>query len=338
MERIKIGQIGVCHEHAGAKMDALRKMPEVFEIVGVVDDRQTAAARFAGGDLRPYEGLHWLTEEELFHTPGLRAVVVETPNLDLVPTALRCLECGLPMHMDKPGGDDPVLFRKLLEGCKARKLPFQMGYMFRANPAFQWCLKAVRAGWLGDIFEVQANMSHDYGGEEYQQYIGNFRGGIVFNLGCHLLDFVVALLGRPKNVVSILKSAPGDPDQIRNNGLCMLEYQQATATLRACSREIGGLERRRLKLCGTKGSIELSPLERFDGQPLLMSLVLKEGNPEYVAGTHTVNFGIRNDRYVEQLQEFSEMIRGNVTNPYSYEHDLLVHEVVLSTSGYTTWR
>lgn len=338
MERIKIGQIGVYHEHAGAKMDALRKLPEVFEVVGVVDDRQTPAAKFAGSDLKPYEGLKWLSEEALFQTPGLQAVTVETPNLDLVPTALRCMERNLPMHMDKPGGEDLPLFRKLLDGCKERGLPFQMGYMFRGNPAMQWCLKAARNGWLGGIFEVQANMSHDYGGEEYQQYIANFRGGILFNLGCHLIDFVVALLGRPQSIVSVLKSAPGYPEHIKNNGLCILEYPHATATLRACSKEVGGLERRRLKICGTKGSIELCPLERFDGQPLLMRLVLKEGIPQYAAGTHMVDFGIRTDRYVDQLLEFAEMIRGNVTNPYSYEHDLLVQEVVLSASGFTTWR
>lgn len=343
MDRIKIGQIGICHEHAAGKMNSLRLLTEVFEVIGVVDDSNTTAARFGGFDIKPdesnaYEGVNWMSEDELLNYPGLQAVVVETPNADLVPTALRCMERNLPMHTDKPGDENLALFRQLLDGCKARGLPFQMGYMFRANPAMQWCLKAARAGWLGDIFEVQANMSHDYGGEEYQQYLGNFRGGILFNLGCHLIDFVVALLGRPHHIVSILKSAPDYPEHIKNNGLCILEYPHATATLRACSKEVGGLERRRLKICGTKGSIELSPLERFDGQPLVMSLVLKEGNPEYTAGMHTVDFGICADRYVEQLREFAKLIRGNVANPYSWKHDSLVQDVLLSASGYTAWR
>ena len=132
-------------------------MPDVFEIVGVVDDRESAAAKFAGGDLKPYEGLKWLSEEELFNTPGLQAVTVETPNLDLVPAALRCMERNLAIHMDKPGGEDLELFALLRKGCEERKLPFQMGYMFRGNPAMQWCLKAVHNGWLGEIFEVQGS-------------------------------------------------------------------------------------------------------------------------------------------------------------------------------------
>jgi predicted dehydrogenase len=129
--------------------NSLRLLPDVFEIVGVVDDRDSPSAKFAGSNLKPYEGLKWLTEDELFHTPGLQAVTVETPNFDLVPTALRCMEHNLPMHMDKPGGENLALFQQLLDSCKARGLPFQMGYMFRGNPAMQWCLKAVRNGWLG---------------------------------------------------------------------------------------------------------------------------------------------------------------------------------------------
>jgi len=338
MNKIKIGQLGVCHEHASGKINTLRLLPDVFEIVGVVDDRQTKAARFAGDDLKPYDGLKWLTEEELFAIPDLQAVTVETPNDDLVPAALRCVKRGLPMHMDKPGGRDLAAFTRLVDGCAAKKLPFQMGYMFRGNPAFQWCLKAAKAGWLGEIFEVQASMSHNYGGEPYQDYLAAFPGGIMFNLGCHLIDFVAALLGRPDNVTPFLKSVQGGPANALNNGVAILEYPRATATLRACSRELDGLGRRTLRICGTKGTVNLCPLERFDGQPLLMNLTLSEDCPEYPAGSHVVDFGIKRDRYEDQLLELAKLIKGEMANPYTYEHDKLVQEVVLAASGHNQWK
>jgi len=37
--RIRIGQIGIGHEHAAAKMMSLRAMEEIYEVVGVVDGR-----------------------------------------------------------------------------------------------------------------------------------------------------------------------------------------------------------------------------------------------------------------------------------------------------------
>jgi predicted dehydrogenase len=337
MKKIKIGQIGVCHEHASGKIDTLRKMPDIFEIVGVVDDRKSTAAKLAGGNLQPYEGLKWLTEEELFDIPGLQAVTVETPNLDLVPVAMRCMERGLAMHMDKPGGENLELFARLRKSCEERKLPFQMGYMFRNNPAMQWCLKAVCSGWLGEIFEVQGSMSHNYGGDVYQEYLGNFAGGIMFNLGCHLIDLIITMLGRPEKITPFLKSAPGWPDSVKNNCLTIMEYPNCTVTLRACSLETDGIARRRFKICGTKGSVELCPLERFDGQPLLMDLFLKEAIPGYVAGAHTVDFGIIRDRYEAQLLELAKIINGEMENPYTYEHDYLVQEVLLAAAGYTKW-
>ena len=337
MKKIKIGQIGVSHEHAEGKINCLRKMTDVFEIVGVVDDRNTKAANFNSKNMYPYEGLKFMTEEELFSIPDLQAVAVETPNLDLVPTALRCMERGLAMHMDKPGGEDIELFAKLRKGCEERNLPFQMGYMFRGNPAMQWCVKAAHKNWLGDIFEIQGSMSHNYGGEIYQEYIGKFKGGIMFNLGCHLIDQVVSMMGRPEKITPFLKSSPGFSDNIKNNCLTIIEYPHTTVTLRTCSMEADGINRRRFKVCGTKGSVEFCPLERFDGKPLQMTLTLKEDNEEYSAGTHIVDFGIKQDRYEDQLLELAKIIKGEIKNSYTYEHDYLVQEVLLAAAGYTQW-
>jgi hypothetical protein len=38
------------------------------------------------------------------------------------------------------------------------------------------------------------------------------------------------------------------------------------------------------------------------------------------------------------MLELAKMINGEMENPYTYEHDYLVQEVVLAASGYKTWR
>ena len=96
MDKIRIGQIGIRHEHASGIMQSLRQLPEVFEIVGVVDDRHSLSAAFPSASLAVYDGLPWLSEEELLNKPGLQAVCVETANLDLVPSALRCFPVRRP--------------------------------------------------------------------------------------------------------------------------------------------------------------------------------------------------------------------------------------------------
>ena len=76
MKKIKIGQIGIGHNHGSEKMRALRAHPEVFEVVGVTEP--DPGWREKRGNLDVYQGLPFLTEEELYSIPGLEAVAVET--------------------------------------------------------------------------------------------------------------------------------------------------------------------------------------------------------------------------------------------------------------------
>lgn len=335
-EKIKIGQIGVSHAHAPGKIRTLKRLPDLFEIVGIVDDRNTAAANYVIDKTDVYDDLKWMTEEELFSTPGLQAVTVETSNAELVNTALRCMKHNLAMHMDKPGGDDLALFGELLQGCRERNLPFQMGYMFRNNPAFQFSLKAVQKGWLGDVLEVRADMSHDYGGAAYDQYLGSYKGGMVYVLICHHIDFIVSMLGRPQHVSSLLKSTPGTVNEAENNCLVVLEYPNTIVSLSAFGLEHKSGKKRYLEIYGSKGTIRLSPLERFN-KPMELELTLFEGNEEYSAGTHTVDLGIMQDRYEDQFRELAKIIRGEMENPYTFEHDYLTQEVIMAASGYIKW-
>lgn len=339
MEKIKIAQIGVCHEHANGKIDALLRRPDVFELVGYVDERSfSATPRMPEPyQIELYAGLRQLSLDEALNWPGLEAATVEVPNNELVPIALKCMEKGLAMHMDKPAGEDLALFRRLLDGCAAKGLPFQMGFMFRGNPAFQFAIRAVREKVLGEVFAIDADMNHDYGGEDYQCYLAGFPGGIMYNLGCHLIDFVVAAMGRPVAVTPFLRSAPGCPDACKNNCLAVLEYPHAFVTLRACSQDPATTMGRRLRITGDNGNLTFSPLERFDGQPVEIALRLAHDAGGFPAGDHVLRFPPQKNRYETQLLEFAEAVRGQRPLAYSYEHDYLVHAVTLAAAGYTKW-
>ena len=338
MEKIKIIQIGVCHEHAIGKFESLKKLDDVFELIGYVDERSFCKTPCREPNLKRYEGYRSLTLEETFNWPGLQAVAVEVPNNDLVQVAMMCAERGLPMHLDKPAGEDLAQYKKLLDLCQAKNLPFQMGYMFRGNPAFQFCIRAVRQKLIGEVFEITADMNHCYGGESYQDYISKFPGGLVYVLICHLIDFAAAALGRPENVTSFLRSAPEDPAGGHTNCLTVLEYPNALVSFRSCSKDTANTGGRSMKIAGTNGTIRFSPLERFDGKEVEVSLRLKKDSGGFPAGTHTLVFPPQRDRYEVQLRELVQMIRGEAKSPYSFEHDCLVHEITLAASKYTTWR
>ncbi len=339
MKKLNIIQIGVLHEHASGKFASLKSRPDIFNLLGYVDEREFCTAPYHPNAFAPelYAGYRQFTLDEALNHPVVEAVTIEVPNRDLVPTALRCLEHDLPMHMDKPA-EDLAQFQKLLAGCEAKNLPFQMGFMFRGNPAFQFCIEAIKSKLIGEVFSIDADMNHCYGGSGYQAYLGKIPGGIMFNLGCHLIDFIAAALGRPEKVTPFLKSAPGYPDQVLNNALAVLEYPQATVALRASSCDVANVAGRAVKIAGTLGTIKFSPIERFDGKGVEIELTLAEARGKFAAGKNIVSFPPQRDRYEAQLVELMQIIRGEMQPTYSYRHDYLVQEITSAAAGLNHWR
>ena len=330
MKKIKIGQIGIGHNHGSEKMRALRELPDIFEVVGVVEsDPYWYNER---KDLDAYKGLPFMTEEELFATPDLEAVAIETDGKYLISTALRCAERGLHLHMDKPGGEELENFRKLCDICKEKDLAFQSAYVYRYNPALKFCVEAVKNGWLGDIFEIHSVMSRDDSDNDaYRKWLSQFKGGAFYIFAGYLIDIILQMLGEPDKVTSFLKKTRNDT--LIDNGLAVLEYPRATATARVSVAEIDGFNHRRLIICGTEGSAELCPIEpgpqQYYTQDLTVRLTLKKDCGPYKAGTHTVNCGTLNGRYDRQLIEFAKIVRKEISNPYPIEHEYLLHKTLL---------
>lgn len=331
---IKIGQIGICHAHAAERMNSLRRLPEYFEVVGIVDDRHYSnEARNSGDDLKAYQGLKWMSEVELLAVPGLQAVMVETTNLQLVPTALRCVERGVSISMDKPGGNDLALYQKLLSNVESKTLDFQIAYMFRNNPAIQWIKKVVKEGILGDLFEIQASMSHNYGSKKYQKYLSEYSGGILFLLGCHHIDWIVDLLGEPEEVTPFLSQTKNSAHGAKNHAMVILRYPHAMASVHACDSEVGGSLYRGVKIVGTNGTIQLRPIERFDGKAVKLELNLLKEAGGYGKGRQIIDFGVMKDRYADQLIEFAKVLRKEIKNPHSLEHEYLAQLVLQKACG-----
>ena len=337
MNRIRVAQLGITHEHASGTIEVARRRTDYFELVGVVDDtasdtpRQDCAVNY-----KPYEGVKWMTEEELLNSPDIEAVFVEKTNADQPDAALRCAERGFHMHMDKPGGQDMAQFEKIVELCRSENLVLQMGYMYRKNPALKLCRRALREGWMGDVFEIDMTMNR-FDNDSYRAYISTFKGGAMYNFGSHLIDFVVTVLGRPERVTPYLKCTRGDG--VEDNTLAILEYPRANACVHTAITDAGGIPHRRVIVRGTKGTFELYPTEPIPySTPMNVRFSFAEPNSEYAAGTHNIELPPMNTRYDDQLIEFARCVRGEIENPYPYEHELLVQEVLLAATGCTDWR
>jgi predicted dehydrogenase len=322
--KIRIGQIGTGHAHAAGKMETMRKSEE-FEVVGVVEDDPGLRAK--AEQSKTYAGVPWMKSDQLLETRGLQAVAVETHVIDLVRTAQLCVGMGKHVHLDKPAGESFPAFKRLLDDATNKKLTVQMGYMFRYNPAFQLCFQLLHEGALGEIFSIDTTMSKLIGAGERKSLLP-YRGGSMFELGCHTIDAVVTMLGRPDRVTPYRRSVSQIVDGLSDNDMAVLEYPRATVTVRSALVEVEGNSRRNFIVCGTKGTFDIQPLE-----PAAARLALDAPHGEYKKGYQDVKFPKSSGRYDRDFADLAKAIRGEKALEFTPEHDLAVEETLLLACG-----
>ncbi|MBI1371214.1 MAG: gfo/Idh/MocA family oxidoreductase [Phycisphaera sp.] len=322
--RIRIGQIGTGHAHAAGKLSTIRKFADDYELVGVVEPDAGRAA--AMSTRKPYDGVPFITEEQLFNTKGLQAVAVETDVAQLVPTAQRCIDAGFPIHLDKPAGSTLPPTVALHESAQHRKLIIQMGYMLRYNPAFTFMMQALRDGWIGEPFELHAVMSKAVG-DGSRKELAAFPGGSMFELGCHLIDSAVYAMGKPDAVTPYVHNTQPQKDTLADNCLAVFDYAKASATIRSSLVEVEGFKRRQFTICGDHGTIDVRPLESG-----VVQLALDKPRGDYKKGYQEVKFKT-GGRYDGDFTDLAAVLRGEKDYAWSHDHDIAVHETLLRASA-----
>ena len=323
-EKIKIGQIGTGHAHASRVFSELRQVTDDYEVVGIVEN--DPERRKSLGD--SFQGVKLISEEELLNTKGLQAVVVETEVQDLLPTAQRCVEAGMSIHLDKPAGENLADFKKLLDEVAHRNVHLQMGYIYRYHPAFQFCYRAVADGWLGSVFEIHAVMSKKVGASS-RKYLSRYAGGSMFEIGCHVIDAMVRVLGKPNNTTPFARQTHPDQDSLVDNQLAVFDYPEAIASIRSALVEYEGGRRRQFTVCGEFGTFDLRPL---GGQSFRLALEHPQG--KYKQGYQDVTLPQGPGIFVSAFRDMAAVLRNEKETDYSLSHELAVHETILRASGY----
>lgn len=315
---IRIGQIGVGHPHAN-KLSVYCASPD-YEVVGIVEPDK--ALREKAQTEAPFRDLPWMTEEQLLNAPGLQAVLVETQVRDLLKTAETCVAAGKHIHLDKPAGESLPQFARILESAKKQSLLVQMGYMYRYNPAIMRLRHFLKQGWLGEIFEIHTVMSKVLDAEDRKAQ-AEYRGGMMFELGCHIMDLVIGVLGEPLEVTAFAQHASAHDDKLLDNMLAVLKYPKAIASVKSSAQEVEGGARRHFVVCGSGGTFHIQPLDNPSAR-----VTLRERQGDCKAGEQELKFP-KFTRYVADAADMAKIIRGEKLADFSYEHDLAVQRTLL---------
>ena len=326
MKRLRVAQIGLGHDHAPAIFSSMHRLSDCFDFVCYAVPEEERG-RFS----RDTPDVPERSVEDILRDPSIDAVAVETEELWLTKYALAAARAGKHIHMDKPGGLSYPDFDALTRTQSAGGKTLHLGYMYRYNPAVLELLDAVRAGKLGELYSVEAHMSCRHTPEK-RQWLDRFPGGMMFFLGCHLVDLLLLLRGEPERIVPFNRCIGTDGVTAQDYGMAVFEYPNGVSFIKTCAAERGGFERRQLVVCGSKATVELRPLEmqgNFPGQ--FTGVRVSTSDKWEDAGYRTATRP--QDRYDPMMRGFYEIASGLRENPRSPAYERAVYRALLASCG-----
>ena len=315
-QRLRIGFLGAVHSHAVEKLKVVRASDD-WELVGVCEPDVTVRRACQA------QGIALVAQDELLSR--CQVVAVESAVEDHARHAKITLEAGRHVHVEKPPADTIVAFRELLGLARGKHLVMQMGYMWRYHPGINAVLEAARKGWLGEVYLVRGTINNRLEPERRPQW-GRFRGGVLFELGSHLIDAMVRLMGRPSTVHSVLKTHGDFKNSFADNTVAVFEFPRAIGIISSATLQPNSNQYRSFEVFGTSGTAVVRPIE-----PPSLTIDLSKPAGPYRVGRNEVRLpGYR--RYVADFAAMARAVRDGQPLHVTPDEDLLVHEVLIGAS------
>ena len=327
--KIRIGQIGALHDHAHDIIRTFKKMPDVYELVGVAVPEDEVMKH-----PEDYEGVTvFKSPEDMMENGRLDAVAIECSEINLPKYVIMAAEHKLPVHMDKPGGISVIEFEEMIRRVRKAGIIFHTGYMYRYNPEVQKLKEDIECGRLGHIYSIEAHMDCGHKPSK-RQWLGQFPGGMMFFLGCHLIDMICYLQGFPEEVIPFNCSTGTDGVTAEDCGFAVLKYKNGVSFAKTSANELGGFMRRQLVVCGEKGTVSLLPFEapgNIEKNPFARCTGVRSCLDRDGGWFYDGDFRMSEDydRYIPMMDAFAAYVRGEKENPFTLDYELNIYHTLM---------
>lgn len=271
MEKVRVAIVG--SGIGGLHASSLSKCPDA-EIAAICDVDSARSAKLAEQYSVPAT---YTDYNEMLSSDGIDAVIVATPNKFHEPIVAAAFAAGKHVMCEKPLAMNSIEGARMVEAGKKSGKLFMMGFNNRFRGDSQLLKKYVENGDLGEIYYAKTGwvrrkcLSWMSGWFAQKELAG---GGPLIDLGVHVLDLTLWLMGNPKpvTVMGSTYSKLG-PEIFKARGM---EYgvedlaagfikldNGATIMLEASWESHVAKEEIYTKLVGTKGGADLDPLRIY---------------------------------------------------------------------------
>jgi len=202
LAKIGVGFIGAGGIAQGQHMPSYARLSDRVELVAVADvnesNARTAAERF--------HIPHVYTDyREMLQRDDLQVVVVATPNFLHKDTTIAALEAGKHVHCEKPLACNAHEAREMVQTARRVGKLLHVSLQWRFSGVAQFLHKyIVQEGNLGEVYYARAHALRRRGIPGWGVFIDKEKqgGGPLIDIGVHILDITLWLMGYPKPVAA----------------------------------------------------------------------------------------------------------------------------------------
>jgi len=278
-DRLRVGIIGVGGIATGAHIPGYQAVEDKVEFVACADvnaDRAREVAEKFGFSASYGDYKEMLAKEKL------DVVSVCTPNKFHAPATIAALEAGCHVLCEKPPALTTAEAVEMVKTAEKHGKILTFGLMTRYSSEVQACKRLIEGGELGKVYFARVDALRRRGIPGWGVFTNKELqgGGPVIDIGVHMLDTALYLMGYPKPT-QVLASAyqeigtrPGvgtmgswdwQNFQIEDLAVAMIKFENGASILLETSfaQNIEELGKMNVRLSGTEGGANLFPLKVF---------------------------------------------------------------------------
>jgi predicted dehydrogenase len=321
---IRVGVIGLGQIAVRAHLPGYDKA-EGCQLTAVHSGREAHAKQVAAQFGIPYIYKSW---EKLLESDHVDAVSICTPNFIHMPIALKAMQEGKHVLVEKPLAMNTTEARDLIAAAKKYKRVLMVHHNMRFDPAVRTAGKLLQKNTIGEIYAFKCSLTHR-GPSAWSPKADWFfnpekaGGGALMDLGPHVFDSLSYLLedqaimsgagaAYPKNG----GKGKGTMSRCEVHCACLLRFKKGTVG----TVNLGWVDttyQNRFYFFGTKGTLSLNLAK---GDPITLEFRDKEGR------THPP---LDHDSFYPSIyQHFIDCIRNGKTPWASGEEGLRTLELV----------
>ena len=261
MQKVKIGIIGLGSIAQLVHLPNLLKL-ENAELTAVAEVKKnrlnTIADKFNVAE-------RYSDYNEMLEKSDIEAVIIATPTNTHKDIAIDCINAGKDVLVEKPLARTFAEAKAVVEAARKSKRKLMVGMNFRYRPDTMLLRSIVSSGEIGEPFYAKCGWVRRQSSEEKwftkKEEAG---GGVIIDLGIHLLDLALWLMNYPDvNSVSC-KNYYHNTKSVEDTAISFLKFKNDSLINMEVSWSLPtDKDHFFLSVFGTKGSFTLNPLHVY---------------------------------------------------------------------------